>query len=182
MPATEPQTDLNRRGFFKKALAATLAALAALVPVGVGLAVAVDPLRHKAAAGNAVRVTTLDALPADGLPHRFPVIAAKTDAWNKSDAAPIGAVYLRRTSDDKIEALNVVCPHAGCSVEFESASSQFRCPCHRSTFKVDGSLADPRSPSPRGMDSLTARVDADGVVWVTFQNFLAGRPDKVPVA
>jgi len=182
MPAPEPQPQPDRRGFLKQALAAVLTAVAALIPVGVGVAVATDPLRRKAAVGNDVRVTRLDALPADGTPRRFPVIAAKTDAWNKSEAAPIGAVYLRRTSDDKVEALNVVCPHAGCAVDFDAGNAQFLCPCHKSSFKVDGSLANPHSPSPRGMDSLAVRVDEDGIVWVTFQNFLAGRPDKVPVA
>jgi len=47
---------------------------------------------------------------------------------------------------------------------------------------MDGTIADPKSPSPRALDSLTVKVDADGAVWVAFQNFQAGRRDKIPIA
>jgi len=156
--------------------------VAVLAPVAAGLMVLIDPLRRKSGAGGAIKVTTLEALPDDGLPRRFPVIASKTDAWNKFKESPIGAVYLRRTGDGKVEALNVVCPHAGCFVDFTADDKRFHCPCHKSSFEMDGTIADPKSPSPRALDSLTVKVDADGAVWVAFQNFQAGRRDKVPIA
>ena len=87
----------------------------------------------------------------DGILRKFSVLAAKTDAWNQFESAPIGAVYLRQTLDGKVEALNVVCPHAGCFVDFSAEQSQFLCPCHKSSFKVDGSIASAGSPSPRGV-------------------------------
>ncbi len=71
----------------------------------------------------------------------------------------------------------------GCSVDFvtrQETSSGAR--VITAMFAVDGSLSDPHSPSPRGLDSLAVKVDDDGAVWVTFQNYQAGRPDKVPVA
>jgi menaquinol-cytochrome c reductase iron-sulfur subunit len=120
-------------------------------------------------------------LPPDGVPRKFPVLADRTDAWNKYLNVPIGAVYLRRTSADKVEALNVVCPHAGCFVDFNPAVGGFRCPCHNSTFTVDGKIDSPASPAPRGLDSLEAEV-RNGDVWVVFQNFKAGQKEKVPVA
>jgi Rieske Fe-S protein len=129
-----------------------------------------------------VRVTTLDSLPNDGVPRKFPVIAARTDAWNKYSDTPIGAVYLRRTGDRTVEALNVVCPHAGCFVDFSANRGQFLCPCHNSSFKVDGSRAAATSPAARGLDSLAVDVRSDGTVWIVFQNFEAGRADKIPVA
>jgi menaquinol-cytochrome c reductase iron-sulfur subunit len=182
MQSVDTDSHTGRRGFFKKLLALLTGATAALVPVAAGLVVATDPLRRKGGGAFAIKVTTLEALPADGLPRRFPVIAAKTDAWNRFEAAPVGAVYLRRSADDKVEALNVVCPHAGCFVDFVPGSGMFHCPCHQSSFAVDGKIADVRSPSPRGLDSLPVVVKEDGSVWVAFQNFQAGRPDKVPVA
>ncbi len=180
--SVDTDSRTGRRGFFKKLLAVLAGATAAAVPVAAGLVVAADPLRRKAAVGVEIKVAMLDALPPDGVPRRFPVIAAKTDAWNRFEAAPVGAVYLRRLADDKVEALNVVCPHAGCFVDYVPGSGIFRCPCHQSSFAVDGKIADARSPSPRGLDSLPVEVKADGSVWVAFQNFQAGRPDKVPVA
>ncbi len=171
----------DRRGFFKKAAAVVIGGIAGLVPALAGLMVWLDPLRRKAAAGSAVKVTTLDALPADGIPRKFPVLADRTDAWNKYLHVPVGAVYLRRTTGDKVEALNVVCPHAGCFVDFRGDSGQFHCPCHNSTFALDGGIANPSSPAPRGLDSLQAEV-RNGEVWVAFQNFKAGQKEKVPTA
>ena len=153
-----------------------------LVPALAGLMVLLDPLRRKMSSGGAVKVTTLAALPADGVPRRFPVLADKVDAWNKYRNVPIGAVYLRRTGDGKVEALNVVCPHAGCFVDFSAERAMFLCPCHNSSFALDGRIADTKSPSPRALDSMSAEVRGNGEIWVTFQNFQAGRPDKVPVA
>lgn len=172
----------DRRSFLKRSLAILCGGAAVLLPGLTALTVIFDPLRRKAAAGTAIRIASLDSIPADGIPRRFSLLSAKTDAWNKFQNAPIGAIYLRRTSDNKLEALNVVCPHAGCSVDFSAEQSGFVCPCHNSHFNVDGSIASKKSPSPRGLDTLPVEVGTDGGVWITFQNFQAGRSEKVPVS
>lgn len=180
-PNVSEKTD--RRGFFKKTLAIVLGGLAVLVPAFAALTVLTDPLRRKSAApSDAIRVTSLSALPDDGVPRRFPVLAAKADAWNRYTNMPIGAVYLRRVKDGPVEALNVVCPHAGCFVDFSAGQGGFICPCHHSSFKLDGQIADPRSPSPRAMDTLAVELRSDGSIWVKFQNFQAGTAQKIPVA
>src|ERR1700677_4444126 len=143
-----------RRDFFKKSAIAVISGILAFVPALAGLMVLLDPLRRKAASGGAIKVTTLSALPDDGVPRKFPVLADKVDAWNKYRDVPIGAVYLRRTGDGKVEALNVVCPHAGCFVDFSAERAMFLCPCHNSSFTLDGKIADAKSPSPRALDSL----------------------------
>jgi menaquinol-cytochrome c reductase iron-sulfur subunit len=129
-----------------------------------------------------VRVATLEALPADGVPRKFPVLADREDAWNKFQRVPVGAVYLRRTAEGKLEALNVVCPHAGCFVDFIAARGKFLCPCHNSTFAVDGAIADAKSPAARGLDSLTVELRNEREVWVKFQNFEAGKAVKVSLS
>jgi len=172
----------GRRGFIRKCLAGIIGAVLALIPAGAGLTVLLDPLRRKTAATGAVPVTTLDGLPADGLPRKFPVLATRTDAWNKFTEVPIGAVYLRRLPDGKLEAFNVVCPHAGCFVDFVPATGSFLCPCHNSTFTAEGKIADRSSPSPRALDSLEVEVRKGKEVWVKFRNFQAGRAEKIPVA
>src|SRR5882672_5312373 len=141
--STAPAT---RRGFLKKALAAGVSAFIGLVPLGAGLAVFLDPLRRKSAAATSVRITTLDAVPDDGTPRQFPVLTDRTDAWNKSAGARVGAVYLRRTTGGPVQALNVVCPHAGCFVDFLAERNGFLCPCHNSSFDLEGKIADPASP------------------------------------
>src|ERR1700722_18164505 len=97
MRTQSPEPQTSRRGFFKQSLTFVLGGLALLTPAIAALVLLTDPLRRKGAAGSAIRVTNLDALPNDGVPRKFPVLAAKTDAWNKFANVPIGAVYLRRT-------------------------------------------------------------------------------------
>jgi menaquinol-cytochrome c reductase iron-sulfur subunit len=172
----------DRRDFLKKACAVAAGSIAVAVPAAAGVAMVLDPLKRKTEAVGKVFVTSLQALPDDGTPRRYPILASRVDAWNRFPNAAIGAVYLRRTSENTVEALNVVCPHAGCSVDYKPGTNSFYCPCHNSSFQLTGQLADKKSPSPRGMDTLEVEVRNESEVWVKFQNFKTGMSAKIPVA
>lgn len=175
-------SDDQRRGFLKKAAAITIGAIVGIVPAVAGLLVYLDPLRRKTkSTGDAIRVASLRALPNDNRPYKFPVISKRTDAWNKFPETPIGAVYLRRTGERSVEAIHVVCPHAGCFVDFLPARACFFCPCHNSTFAIDGAINDPKSPSPRGLDTLPVEIRGDEI-FVKYQNFRSGIHEKIPEA
>jgi len=182
MNSPDAPAQPERRDFLTKAAAVGVGAAVTTVPLLAGLATVLDPLRRKAAAGGSVFVTTLSALPEDGVPRRFQIIADREDAWNKFPNVPVGAVYLRRMEGNKLQALNVTCPHAGCPIEFKPGMKAFLCPCHDSKFALDGSRSDPNSPSLRAMDALEAEVRAGGEVWVKFQNFEPGKAQKIPLA
>jgi len=182
MQSSDQPSQSERRDFIVKAAAVGIGAATTAVPLLAGLATVLDPLRRRTAASGSVFVTTLSALPEDGTPQRFQIIADREDVWNKFPRVPVGAVYLRRVAGNKVEALNVTCPHAGCPVEFKPSTNAFLCPCHDSTFNLDGSLASASSPSPRAMDSLDVEVRNGSEVWVKFQNFEAGKTKKVPLA
>src|SRR5437016_7027917 len=89
----------GRRDFFKKIAASVIGAVLGLFPLAAGVTVFLDPLRRKSASTGAVRVTTLEALPNDGIPRKFPVLATRIDAWNTFNQVAIGAVYLLRAPD-----------------------------------------------------------------------------------
>jgi len=169
-----------RRSFLKQACAIIFGGLAGLVPVGSGLILFLDPLRRKSEGGQALFVASLSALPEDGIPRRFPVIASHTDAWNVSPRTPIGAVYLRRTGENKVQALNMICPHLGCPVEFKAELKSYACPCHDSAFALDGRVSNPNSPARRGMDELEVELRNGTEIWVKFQNFLTSEAKKIP--
>lgn len=167
----------NRRGFFVSAWAVLVGGLLALVPAAAALAVILDPLRRRSKEGQFLRVATLDVVPEDGVPRQFPVIAARVDAWNES-VQPVGAVFLRRLPDQEVpECLTAVCPHAGCLVPFDRATGKFKCPCHNSSFAVDGAIIPP-SPSPRPMDTLECKVEGNDVL-VKYENFYSGMAEKI---
>lgn len=183
-PAADPSQPgkPGRRNFFRQTLAGMFGATLVSFPFLSGLGVLLNPLWRRNEADDLVHVGTLDALPDDGTPVKFPVVADKRDAWNTFIKVPIGAVYVRLLSNRKCEAFNVVCPHAGCYVDFVPDRRSYLCPCHRSTFTIDGRVSDPNSPSPRGLDPLVVEVRNNKEIWVKFQNFETGRSERVPVA
>jgi menaquinol-cytochrome c reductase iron-sulfur subunit len=181
MVPSSPLPQPDRRSFLTKASAIVIGGLITLVPAAAGLFVFFDPLRRESASGGAVKVASLGSLPENGEPRKFPVLATRVDAWNRSPNVPIGAVYLQRFKDGQVRALNVVCPHAGCFVDFRPAKGHYHCPCHDSTFATDGKVLDPKSPSPRPLDELKVEIRNGTEVWVTFQNYRAGTHEKIPV-
>ena len=184
-PATPPQEP--RRGFLLGILAVIVGGIVSLFPVVAGGIVFLDPvLRRKQAkpGGNDpqadrpfLRVASRDSVPDNGTPIQVPVISDLVDAWNRELNQPIGAVYLVRKGND-VTAFNAICPHAGCFVGYAADRKCFQCPCHTSSFEVDGARIMP-SPSPRNMDTLA--VDAEklkaGEVWVQFRNFYPGKAE-----
>lgn len=181
MDTSDASPSPDRREFIKKASAVVIGGTITLAPVAAGLCVFMDPLRRPSESGASVLVATLASLPEGGEPRKFSVLATKVDAWNRTPNVPVGAVYLQRMKGDKVRALNVVCPHAGCFVDFRPANNHYFCPCHNSSFGPDGSILDPKSPSPRGLDELAVEIRNGAEVWVTFQNFRAGVHEKIPV-
>jgi menaquinol-cytochrome c reductase iron-sulfur subunit len=181
-PAPTSETaGRHRRRFFRRLSAIVLGIGATLVPLTAAALAFLNPLRSRARSTDSVRVTRLDGLPSDGTPRRFPVRKTRRDAWTRAPDAPVGAVYLRRTGPETVEALNVICPHAGCVVRYVAEAGEYQCPCHESSFDLDGRMVGQGSPSPRDLDTLEVEVRETNEVWVRFQNFRTGRADKVPI-
>ena len=171
----------SRRGFLAKGLAAIIGLGAYAVPALAALVGFLSPLRQKSQSGQFVRLASLSGLPEDGTPRRVPVIAACTDAWNRSSAEPIGAVWLRRCGDNRVMALHICCPHAGCPVAFDVQAKAFVCPCHtQPRFDLDGQRVErEKSHSPRDMDQLEAEVRNGAEIWVKFENFRSNTSERI---
>ncbi len=181
MTATKPEPSGgdSRRGFLAKLATMVCGGLATLTPVAAGVWSFLDPLRRKVATATFLPVADLAAIPDDGVPRQFAVIAERVDAWTGFPREPIGAVYLRRQKGSQdVEALTATCPHAGCFIDLEPGARSFRCPCHNSSFTLDGGIVEP-SPSPRPMDSLECRVSEHGEVAVKWETYRAGIAEKV---
>jgi quinol---cytochrome c reductase iron-sulfur subunit, bacillus type len=187
LPLSETHRQpMERRNFFTRASAVILGGIAAVFPFAVGLFTFADPLRRRAngEGDGFIRIASLSAVPDDGVPQQFPVVADRVDAWNRLPNEAIGVVYLvRKSGQEAPTAFNAICPHAGCFVTHSATRNLFQCPCHNSSFALDGSIIQP-SPSPRVMDKLECTIREAGAgkeVWVKFQNYLAGRQDQIPI-
>ncbi len=170
-----------RRNFLLEFWSIAIGGIVSVIPFLAGIAVLLDPLRRSKADGGGkwIRVASSKAVLDDGVPRQFPVITEATDAWTFSPAERVGAVYLTRLPGSRdVQALNVVCPHAGCFVGHDAAGKTFQCPCHTSRFSLAGVIIRP-SPSPRDMDDLETRLTDDGLIEVRFVNYYPGKRQRI---
>lgn len=171
----------------RSALAAMAAiisgAIITLTPLLAGGIFSLDPVRRKrtrflgADADGYLPVIELALLPADGTPVRQVIKADIKDAWNIFKGRTLGTVYLRQVAGatPPVIAFNDTCPHLGCKVNYQASAHHFFCPCHASTFDLDGTKIN-KIP-PRNLDSLEVKVQ-DGKVWVKYQDFKGGIEHK----
>ena len=193
---TTSGAETPRRNFVLEGATVVISLIVGVVPFAAGLLSFLDPLFRKnqtpgkhtkgdqGGKTELVRICSLEALPPNGPPQRFPVITDQFDAWNFTAQQPIGSVYLQRISDSEVRVFNTTCPHAGCSVSCDGQA--FHCPCHNSSFELNGSKRVSESgrenPSPRALDTLEHTIDESGYVNVHYQNFYPGREEKKPKA
>jgi menaquinol-cytochrome c reductase iron-sulfur subunit len=169
----------DRRGFLAKLLALGLGAAALAVPTFSALAAFLNPWRQKSETGKLVRVASLAALPVGGPPQRCPVIADRSDAWNRYPDEAIGAIFLCRVGEKEVVALQTICPHNGGCVSYDPAKKNFYCPSHGALFDLQGRRLDEKSISPRDLDSLEVEIRDGREVWVKFEKFQDGTAQKI---
>jgi menaquinol-cytochrome c reductase iron-sulfur subunit len=170
-----------RRGFFATLIALLLAVGVYVPAAAAGVLALLNPLRQKGQASRWLPLVTLEAIPDDGTPRKFAVVADHSDAWTHYPKEPIGSVFLRRHGLNQVQALQVVCPHAGCFVVHDAQKNGFFCPCHSASFDLDGKRIGAVCPSPRDMDSLEVELKGN-TVWVNYQKFRNGIPQKIAEA
>lgn len=120
------------------------------------------------------------AVPLRGLPVGRPVDIAydeiASDGFLRRMA--VRHAWVVRRSDTEVIVYSPVCPHLGCRYDWDPGASLFKCPCHASVFRPDGTVVS--GPSPRPLDTLPAEV-RDGVLFIEWQQFEVGVPAKKPV-
>jgi Rieske Fe-S protein len=72
-------------------------------------------------------------------------------------------VYVIATPGAAPAVLSARCTHLGCGVQWDSASKQFRCPCHGGCFDREGRPI--AGPPPRPLARLASTI-RDGVLYV----------------
>ena len=171
--------------------------LGALFGVGFGIpavAYLIDPRNRKARERGFKRVGRLSELQRD-VPHQAVLRDVRRDAWTMYPNDVIGRVWLVRRSDDKakqpqLDVFTTICPHLGCSVNYDVGRKLFICPCHNGTFLLNGEKdpAVPNNPPPRGMDKLEVKLEKDPAspagkedyfIDVKYENFEQGKEEKI---
>lgn len=93
------------------------------------------------------------------------VVAGKVEDFKLSSITPFrsGKFYLSRLSDGGFLAMSLKCTHLGCSVGFNESENKFICPCHSSSFDINGNVISP--PAPSALDLLPIIIES-GIVKI----------------
>jgi Rieske Fe-S protein len=162
----------DRRGFMKMVAGLLAAAAGTLAAVPV-LGSALSPLlRPKSAETGFLRAAAVEDLE-PGVPRRVELTGVVVDGWTRA-VGVLGAVWLLKKADGTVLALSSFCPHSGCSIG-QKTQTTYTCPCHDSTFQLDGTASD--GPSPRPMDPLEVQLQGKEV-FVRWRRFKVGVKER----
>lgn len=81
--------------------------------------------------------------------------------------------------EDRIAAVSIICTHLGCIPSWLPNDRKFKCPCHGSGFKPDGSNFE--GPAPRPLERFRIYLDGDQVIVDRSRKFLAMGPNDTAV-
>ena len=166
---------MERRAFLRWASAGA-AALSALF-VGVPALIAfLTPGFKRPPKRGWVKVAEADSVEI-GSPVKADFTEDVDDAWVESRA--LRSVWLYTEDGESFTAFSGVCTHLGCSFFFEAEKMIYHCPCHHGLFDMK-SGAVVGGPPPRALDTLPVKVE-EGAVYVQYQLFRAGVPEKLEV-
>ena len=88
-------------------------------------------------------------------------------------------LYIIRGTGNTVFAMDPTCPHAGCRVDrYDPQSAETSCPCHGSSFAIDGSLLN--GPANRGLRTYFSRI-TNGVLEIELPDLEFGIAGIVPV-
>ncbi len=76
-------------------------------------------------------------------------------------------LYLVRMDDGGLLALSLKCTHLGCAITWNEDSGEFDCPCHASSFLLNGEVSRP--PAPRPLDYFPLIIES-GLVKADLKN------------
>jgi thiosulfate dehydrogenase [quinone] large subunit len=91
------------------------------------------------------------------------VVPVKGSATFTDPASGDPAIVVQPTAGT-FHAFDAVCPHAGCTVEYDQGNAIFVCPCHNSQFNGSTGAVEV-GPAPHGLGRITIAEGADGQLY-----------------
>jgi quinol---cytochrome c reductase iron-sulfur subunit, bacillus type len=70
-------------------------------------------------------------------------------------------VFLVKTGESSVTALDPTCTHLGCRVSWDAEARELRCPCHGGVYDHLGQVKS--GPTPAALPKLSTKIDGDKV-------------------
>jgi menaquinol-cytochrome c reductase iron-sulfur subunit len=121
-----------------------------------------------------------DVAAVDSLPVEEPVdlmyASLTKDAFIHRQA--MHHIWAIRTSASAVTVFSPICPHLGCSYDWDPRTRRFMCPCHGSVYTITGKVV--AGPAPRPLDTLPTEVRG-GRLLVAWEQFKPGIAQKIVI-
>ncbi|MFN8007380.1 MAG: ubiquinol-cytochrome c reductase iron-sulfur subunit [Terriglobia bacterium] len=91
------------------------------------------------------------------LPQEIVFRRNRIDGW-KIISEKVSA-WVVKMSDKDVIAYGPQCPHLGCAYHWVKQKNEFLCPCHTSTFSIEGDVLS--GPAPRPLDRYEVKLQGD---------------------
>jgi len=91
----------------------------------------------------------------EGVPEEVAFRRNRLDGW-KLTSEKATAWLVRRSENDAV-AFAPQCTHLGCAYHWDERKRDFLCPCHSSTFGLDGRVLS--GPAPRPLDRYELKIE-----------------------
>ncbi len=108
-------------------------------------------------------------------PSKFNFSKMDQDAYIKTNKQE--DVWVVKKPNNELTTFSPICPHLGCRYNWNQEKELFICPCHNSVFTIEGAVVS--GPAPRGLDTLPIEVKNDDVLYVLYERFEVGVPQKI---
>ena len=148
MEASELTT---RRNFYQRVIYSIGAVISAALALPAAAYLFVSPRRQSdtgwAEAGD---VSTLTP----NKPQEVVFQKKRVDGWKRSFQRATAWVVKTET---EVVAFTPQCTHLGCGYHWDDDKQHFLCPCHASTFSIEGEVLT--GPAPRALDRYESRVE-----------------------
>ena len=100
-----------------------------------------------------------------GTPSELVFRKNRVDGWKVTSEK--STAWVVKKSENEIVAFSPQCPHLGCAYHWVANKNEFLCPCHASTFSVEGEVLT--GPAPRALDRLDLKVEGDKLLLGSVQ-------------
>lgn len=87
-------------------------------------------------------------------------------------------IWIARQEDGSFYAMLAICTHLGCTPNWLKGENKFKCPCHGSGFRRDGTNFE--GPAPRPLDRVKIALNPEGQLIVDKSAIFRMRPGQDP--
>ena len=138
----EPRYEISRRSFLGSTALVVLPALC-----GGCTDDGVETVDLPAVANNAIVLALAE----------FPMLMSAGGSIIGKASGYSNPIVIARVDGSTFAALDAICTHLRCTVTYNALNLTLDCPCHGSTYEVDGRVIG--GPAPRSLTKFTASSD-----------------------